>query len=259
MASEYLINKIKHQATRLQDGLNFFQITCKRTQALEFISRHIYGYTSWNNVSGNSVDLNLDLTFAGLHRQVAELCLAVPALSYQLHDLEFEEGVPRILKANQFRKGAIAIASIHTSGEPHIFMWEELLTDLFITDEMLSIYPPEILPDSRYGICNMFKMQIEHKDRNDTDWIYGNYPWDRWEQTMKKAGTYDAGLIQQIRDAFRECYQHSWDDELKLFCGYFDDAKQLTKLIDQHPVALGKAISYLMDHDGGHYNPQEEG
>ena len=59
MASEYLINKIKHQATRLQDGLNFFQITCKRTQALEFISRRIYGYTSWNNVSGNSVDLNL--------------------------------------------------------------------------------------------------------------------------------------------------------------------------------------------------------
>ena len=258
MASEHLINTIKQQATRLQQGLDFFQITSKRTQALEFISRHIYGYRSWNNVTGNSEDREFDSTFTGLHRQVAALCKALPVLSYGLEDLRFDAGTPEIMTSNKFRKGAIGIASIFSSGDPHILMWEELICDRYITEDMLSAYPPGMRPKTHYEACAMFKMQIEHRDRSDMNWTYGNFPWDKWQKIMVKAGIVDTSLVQGARDAYRECYQHGWDDELKLFCGYFDGGEQLSKLVENYPEEMRNVITYLMEHDGGHYDPQSD-
>lgn len=253
MASEHLICTIKHQSSRLQLGLGFFQIPIKRTQALEFVARHIYGYNSWNSVAGNSEDKVIDTTYTNLNRQVAKLCSTVPALFYGFEDLLFEGGSPRIMESNNFRKAAIAIAAIFRPEEPHIFMWEELLVERYISDEMINAYPPSMRPESPYQACEMFKMQFSFKDWENQHWTYGDYPWDRWQKKMNAKCTVAQDLLRLARDSYRECYQHSWDDELKLFCGYFDDGEQLTKLVEEWPREMTGVISYLMEHDGRHF------
>lgn len=259
MASPHLVSTIKQQATRLQTTLECLGLPRpKRTQALEFVSRHLYGYNSWNSATGNGKDHTIDTRYTALLRQVAALCLFHPKLTYGIADLQFQNDVPRIMHSNRFRHSAVAIASLFSPDKPHNFIWEDLLVDRYVPVDLIERCPPAIRPRSNYQAVQMFEIQIEYSDREDSQWVPGRFPWDRFEKRLRKQGAVKDELISSLREMFREAHQHSWDNELKLFCGLYDEGQQLELLALKWPDEMQKVARYLLDHDGGRYDPQAE-
>lgn len=250
MASEHHISIIKQQASRLQQGLAFYRISMKRTQALEFISRYLYGYSAWNVVTGHSENKVIDTTLYALQRQIADLCRVVPSLSYKLADLQFDGETPSFVYSSYFHKSAVAIASIFMPGNPHAFMYEELVIDRYASKEALFALPPALQPKNAHELYMCLKGFIEYQNISPE-----HAPWNKWHQRMIKAGVANVDVIQQARAAYRESFQHGWDDDLKLFCGYFDDGKQLAQLVERYPDEMSKVITYLMDSDGNTFTP----
>jgi len=254
MASEKLITRSKRQANFLISALEEVDLPLKRTKALEYIARHLYGYPNWNVLTGNSQDLEIPATYKDLMRQITYLVNSIPKLEPCLEHLQFVNGEPSIMIENRFAGAASALATMFLKDNDmnvHYdhFNFYKLVVNRYIDDSVFNHYPDEMRPTSDYDKFRYYGFMLDCK-------LYekGQWPWEIWYQKMKEKGQIDNDLLSLARSAYRECVQHGWDENLKVFCGLYDDGEELEKMLLEWPHESHQALTYLMDTDAGCIN-----
>lgn len=76
-----------------------------------------------------------------------------------------------------------------------------------------------------------------------------DYPWDRWEMIAKAVGVSDE-LANLGRAVFREAYQHQWEDELQVECGWLDGGQRMIYQALGLPAECLARWAHLMEADG---------
>lgn len=76
-----------------------------------------------------------------------------------------------------------------------------------------------------------------------------DYPWDRWEAKAKAVGL-SAELVSLGRAVFREAYQHQWNDDLQIECGWLDGGRRMIYQALAFPAECTARWSHLMEADG---------
>lgn len=165
-------------------------------------------------------------------------------------DFDEDEGIPKFVLKNSFQIASNVLATIFLLNENRNFTygyanWYALVVDRYIPSDMFDFYPEASRPTTNeqkffYG---------RHMLWDFTDW-----PWDAWDKRVQAKGEIPSELISLGRSAYRECIQHTWDDELQLFCGLYDQGNTLEQMLLKWPEKTEKVLNYLMETDGGIVN-----
>ena len=83
----------------------------------------------------------------------------------------------------------------------------------------------------------------------------GVFPWDGWEKHALAQGA-APDLAALGRAVIREAWQHGWRAPYRALCGWRDDGRQMLRLALNAPVASQKLWQWLLDTDGGYWNPK---
>ena len=251
MATEKLIERSKQQANLLIAALEEAQLPIKRTKALEYIARHLYGYASWNVLTGNSKDHQIPTTYKDFMRQITYLVNTIPSLEPCIEHLQFDNGQPNIMNSNRFIAPASALATMFLQDNDmsvhyDYFNFYKLVVNRYIDDSVFNHFPDEMRPTSDYDKFRYYGLMLDCK-------LYeqGQWPWEIWYQKTKAKGQINNDLLSLARAAYRECVQHGWDENLKVFCGLYDDGVELEKMLLEWPHESHQALTHLMDTDAG--------
>ena len=239
---------MKKQATALVAGGEYCLTKIKHTQALEFICRHLYGYPSWNVAcSSSSPDHTFDLTYTDCLQLVGVLANTLPVLQITEEDLALSEsGDPCVMDSTRYRKATIILGSVLSENEPSGEVWEEYLVSRFVDKAQAGKMIFGWEPGSAEEWLHVCAISLEYKQHE-----IGNYPWDQWEKIELAKNELSADLISLGRSVYRECYQHGWNRELQLFCGWIDGGKTLSAIFRKWPDKAETVVTYLMDTDAG--------
>lgn len=251
MASQTIISDIKSFSTSLRDTLSELDIDLKHTKALEFTARQIYGYPSWNHVTGNSPDNRPQPSYQEFLTQVAALCRIVPIFSISEDDLAFTNGQPAFIDRPIFLSAASALATCYQRVEDpqrsfELYNFFELVADKYLPDSMFAHYPEAMRPKTAYERFQYGRINIEFPV-----YEFGKWPWDLWEKKLLAKGEITPELLSWARSAYREAIQHCWDHDIALFCGAYDDGKALEETLLKWPEKAQKVLEYLMNTDAG--------
>lgn len=220
----------------------------RHTQALEFICRQVYGYPSWNVAcSAGSEDRIFEPSFCDCLHLVGTLANTFPALQVLEEDLTLSDtGYPWIMESIRYRRASIMLGAALSEEELSGDIWDEYLVSLFVDKEQMKkrIFGWE--PESAAEWLHATSMSLEYKQYD-----IGDYPWDRWAKKEQHIGELSKDLISIGREVYRECYMHTWNRELQLFCGYLDHGQTLSIILRKWPAKAAAVISVLMTTDGG--------
>tara|TARA_R110002167_G_scaffold204404_1_gene408436 strand:+ start:4885 stop:5652 length:768 start_codon:yes stop_codon:yes gene_type:complete len=244
MPFEHRQTVAKDYATRLQEAFALTGHKLKRSRALETIADW-YGYQNFSDLRCNPNDLVMTVDLRDLLNQAVSIVNLHPDLGFTLSDLKFEVGAPRVLFNDSMEKAKQITALAHGFQDWYqlVLAGAPVATIEGITKLHSSIYSEEQLPLIVYQV---YSMQYDLVPLTEA----GDYPWDVWERKALNEGI-PASLSTLARSSLRECYQHSWECDLCLFCGLYDNGEGVLNLAHQYPSELTQALQYLMDTDGG--------
>ena len=246
MPNENRIIQAKTFANRLQETMliQFSNYKLKRCLALELVATW-YKYKNYSELQSSRVERTISVNYWDLIQQVVSIIRVHPSLGITESDLDFDDNfTPYLLGNGSMMIAQFIIAPVHGATS-----WETLVCSTVPSQELKKLTglhaqivgPTQAIQSVTEHFITQFEFDaIEYARKQDS------YPWDKWEKRAIEAGI-DQETATLGRAAYRESYQHAWSEELKLFCGLYDDGEILMGLAKQHPEKVRKVLRYLLN------------